>query len=351
MTDSPAGLTFPFETPPSRGEVIEIADDVYWVRMPLPMKLDHVNVYVFGDDDGLTVVDTGIDTRTSRKIWTDLLAGPLGGRPVVRVVLTHHHMDHVGLAGWFATDHGAEIVTTRTAWLYARMLQMDVQERPTPQAVKYWTRAGMPGDIMDARKDQRPFNTADVVAPIPVGFTSVRRGDVLRFGRRTWDVRFGGGHAPDHLTLWSRDDQLVVMGDQVISSISPNIGVYVTEPNADPLTDWIDTCTAFLPHAREDHLVLSGHKRPFVGLPHRLNSLIQNHETALDRLLAFLAKPATAHDTFSTLFKRTIGDGEYSLALGEAMAHLNHLYFRGDITRETREDGVYIWQARTDHGQ
>ena len=351
MTQAPAGLTFPFETPPAMGQCIEIADDVFWVRMPLPLKLDHVNCYVFGDDDGVTIVDTGIDTRRCRKQWTELLAGPLGGRPVVRVVLTHHHMDHVGLAGWFAAEHGAEIVTTRTAWLYARMLQMDVQERPTPQALEYWKRAGMPADIYEARAEQRPFNTSDVVAPIPVGFRSVKNGDMLEFGRRRWHVRLGGGHAPDHLTLWSKDDHLVVMGDQVISSISPNIGVYVTEPNADPLTDWINTCTAFLPFAREDHFVLSGHKRPFVGLPHRLTALIQNHKTALDRLLVFLATPATAHDTFSTLFKRSIGDGEYSLALGEAMAHLNHLYFRGDITRERREDGAYIWQARTHHGR
>ena len=345
MDGTGAGIRYPWETPPAPGAAVQVAPGILWMRLPLPMKLDHVNVYALDDGDGWTVVDTGFASKKSRAIWGDLLAGPLAGRPVRRVIVTHHHPDHVGLAGWFQAQHGAELVTTRTAWLFARMLVLDEQDRPTAETLTFYRRAGMRPDVLDQRTGERPFNFADVVAPMPLGFTRIRAGDVLRAGGRDWDVRIGNGHAPEHATLWSRDDDVVIGGDQLLPSISSNLGVYATEPMADPVADWLDSCTRFLPFARDTQLVLGGHKLPFTGLPLRLHQMIENHHGALARLRDFLDTPKAAGDCFAPLFKRTIGDGEYGLALVEAVAHLNHLYLAGQVTRAERADGAWVYQA------
>jgi glyoxylase-like metal-dependent hydrolase (beta-lactamase superfamily II) len=342
MTVLAPGIRYPFDAPPAEGEAHLVAPGVLWMRLPLPMALDHVNVFALDDGDGWTIVDTGMDSRRSRAIWQALLDGPLGGRAVTRVVITHHHPDHIGLAGWFQA-RGAELVTTRTAWLLARMLVLDEHPLPVPQQLVFWRAAGMEPDLLAQRAAERPFNFADCVSPLPLGYTRIAEGDVLVMGGRRWQVRMGHGHAPEHAVFFSLDDGLVLGGDQLLPSISANIGVYPTEPMADPLGEWLASCAGFQGVAREDQLVLPGHKLPFTGLPLRLVQMIENHEGALERLRAHLAEPCRATDCFLPLFKRAIGPAEYGLALVEAVAHLNHLLRRGEVERRM-EEGVWFWR-------
>ena len=347
MTSVPeVTMRHPWEEPPAPGEAIEVAKGVLWMRLPLPMKLDHVNVYALDDGDSWTVIDTGFSSKKTRAIWEQLMAGPLAGKPVKRVVVTHHHPDHIGNAGWFQSEHGAELVATRTAWLFARMLTLDVQEVWPQETLDYYRSAGMDPEIYAKRVADRPFNFADVVYPMPLGFTRIQQGDVFRMGGRDWDVHMGNGHAPEHATFWSRDDNLVITGDQILSSISPNIGVYATEPMADPLADWLEACERLSLLAQPDHIALGGHKLPFTRLPLRMRQLIDNHHGALERLLDFLDQPKTAAECFSVLFKRTIGEGEYGLALVEAVAHVNHLYCIGKLDRSRRDDGAWLYQRK-----
>jgi glyoxylase-like metal-dependent hydrolase (beta-lactamase superfamily II) len=338
-----AGLRFPFAAPPEPGAATEVAPGILWLRLPLPMALDHVNCFALDDGDSWTILDTGFNSDKTRAIWQAVLTGPLAGKPVARVVVTHHHPDHVGLAGWFQAT-GAELLIPRTAWLFARMLSLDVQDRPRPEVLAFWQAAGMAPDLLAARAAERPFNFADVVAAMPLGFTRIADGDLIRMGGRNWRVRFGHGHAPDHATFWSEDDALILGGDQLLPGISPNLGTYATEPGADPVGEWIDSCRAFQPHARADQLILPGHKLPYTGLPLRLTQMIDNHQGALARLLAHLDRPRTAVDCFAALFKRTIGGAEYGLALVEAVAHLNHLHRAGHITRQSGAKGGDLWQ-------
>jgi glyoxylase-like metal-dependent hydrolase (beta-lactamase superfamily II) len=340
------GLRYPWDTPPPEGEAIEVAEGVLWMRLPLPMKLDHVNVYALDDGDSWTIVDTGFNSKRGRAIWEGLLGGPLGGKPVARVVVTHHHPDHIGMAGWLQSERGAELVTTRTAWLMARMLTLDVQEVPSEEALAFYRSAGMDNPIYEKRKAERPFNFADVVAPLPLGYSRIRQGDTIRMGARAWDVHIGNGHAPEHATFWSRDDNLVLAGDQILSSISPNIGVYPTEPMADPIAEWLEACERMASLARPKHLVLGGHKLPFTGLPLRMRQLIDNHHGALARLLAYLDTPKSAAECFAPLFKREIGEAEYGLALVESVAHLSHLYQSGRATRVRRADCSWAYQQK-----
>ncbi len=342
-----AGLTHPWADPPAPGTATEVAPGLLWMRLPLPMALDHVNVYALADEtpegSGWTLVDTGFASERTRAAWRALLDGPLAGRPVTRVIVTHHHPDHVGLAGWFA-GMGAEIVTTRTAWLMARMLTLDVQDRPAPETLAFWRSAGMDADLLSRKAEERPFNFADVVAPIPLGFTRIAEGDTLDLVERRWTVRTGGGHAPEHATLWS-DDGIVLGGDQFLPGISPNLGTYATEPRADPVADWLAACARFASLASDDLLVLPGHRLPYRGLPLRLRQLSLNHEGALERLSAFLAAPATAADCFPVLYARSIGPDTYMLALAEAMSHCLHLWHQGRARRSRRGDGAWLWHV------
>ncbi len=344
MNERPNLIRYPFATPPAEGAAVQVADGVLWFRLPLPMKLDHVNCYALDDGDGWTVIDTGMASTRTRAIWEQLLAGPLAGRPVNRLIVTHHHPDHVGLAGWFIA-HGAALWMPRTAWLTARMLILDVQVTAPPESVQFYRRAGMDPDMLARRMADRPFNFADCVDPLPLGYSRLVEGQMIQIGGRDWVVRMGDGHAPEHATFWSTDGALVIGGDQLLPSISPNLGVYPTEPEADPVADWIAACTRLAPHATPDQLVLPGHKLPFTGLPLRLRQMIDNHHSALTRLQAALTEPLTAAGCFAPLYKREIGAGEYGLALVEAVAHLNHLHQLGRVRRWLRDDGAWLWQA------
>lgn len=335
-------ISFPFTTPPDPDSAVEIAPGILWMRIGMPMALDHVNVYALDDGSaGWTLVDTGMDCPQARAQWQALLAGPLGGRPVHRVVATHHHLDHIGLAGWFQAQ-GASLFMSRVAWLTARMLQLDVQDRPTPEMLRHYTRAGMPKQMIEAQSQQRPFNTADLTAPLPLGYHRLSEGDQITMGGITWDVRLGSGHAPDHLTFWS--ERIVITADQVIPGISSNVSVTATEPDADPLADWLESTQRLAAFATDQQLALPGHKLPFYGLPRRLTQLIEGHVSALQRLEAFLSAPRSAVDCFSLLFKRDVTDPIYAPAMGEALAHLNHLWHQGRISRELDAQGVWRWR-------
>ncbi len=260
------------------------------------------------------------------------------------MIVTHHHPDHIGLAGWLQSAHGAELWTTRTAWLFARMLRLDVQDRPTAQSLAFWRAAGMDPQLLAERAASRPFNYADVVAEMPLGFRRIAEGDEIVAGGRRWRVAIGNGHAPEHATLWGIDHDLVLVGDQALPRITPNLGVYATEPEADPVGDWLATCDRLGALARPGHLALPGHQAPFTGLAARFAALRADAEAAQARLLAALDAPMSAVACFPALYGRRIGAGEYGLAMAEAVGHLNRLRAEGRVLREMDADGVWLWR-------
>lgn len=336
-------VSYPFTEPPPMAGAVEVAEGVLWLRLPLPTRPDHLNAYALDEGDGWTIVDTGADTPASRAAWERLRAGPLAGRPVRRVIVTHHHLDHIGLAGPFQAE-GAELWTTRTAWLQARMLRLEVHERPPAELLGFWRRGGIAPAMLAERAEARPFNTADLVAPLPLGYRRIVAGETIRAGGRDWRVEIGHGHAPEHATLWGVGHPLVLVGDQVLPGITSNLGVYATEPEADPVGDWLESCARLARLADERQLALPGHRRPFLGLPARLAELIEHQEQSLARLLDFLDAPRRATDCFETLYGRAIPPAIFNMALGEALGHLNHLTRSGRAERRLGPDGAWRWR-------
>jgi glyoxylase-like metal-dependent hydrolase (beta-lactamase superfamily II) len=338
-------IRHPLAEPPAPGAAIPLAEGVLWMRLPLPMVLNHVNIFALDDGvRGWTVIDTGADNPGARETWARLLAGPLGGRPVWRVLVTHYHPDHVGLAA-LLIDRGAELWCTRTTYLMTRMLIADLTPEHSQRDLDFWREAGLDAETFARRLAEPPFNFSRIASQLPPGFRRIAEGDRIEAAGRSWRVHCGEGHAPEQATLWDEAGKLVISADQALPSISPNLSVYPAEPMADPVGDWIESCARLAGFATEAQLVLPGHKLPFTGLPRRLAEMAEHHQQALDRMVAHISEPKVAADCFAPLFKREITPEIYGMALGETVAHLNRLLAAGRASRERRADGAWLWRA------
>ncbi len=342
IPDSIRGLDYPFgRWVPAGGELFEVAPGIHWFRMPLPFGLDHINLWALdagdGENGGWAIVDTGVNMPKTRGHWQALLDGPLAAKPVTRVIVTHYHPDHLGLAGWLCRRFGVALEIARTEYLLARTLMLDVRDEPPAEAVDFSIRAGWSEAAIAAMKAKSWGSFAKIIHELPAGFKRLRHGDVLTIGSREWRVFTGRGHSPEHSCLVS--DGVMISGDQVLPRITSNVSVYPTEPYADPLADWLDSIAA-LRSVDPQVLVLPAHNEPFTGLHVRLDQLRADHEDKLAKLLAFCHQPRTAVESFATLFAKPIGEGDYGIATGEAVAHLHWLEERGKLKRLVGEDGV-----------
>jgi len=338
------GLTYPLgRRGPAEGELIALADGVAWARLPIPGSLRHINVWILDDRDGVALVDTGLDIPPCREAWEALFEGPLAGRPVSRVICTHFHPDHIGLAGWLTDRFGVPLWMTRGEWLFGRMLASDVRDVPPAEATAYWRAAGWDEARIEAEAAKGWGRFASVISPIPVSFIRIQEGDRLSVGNRSWRVLIGSGHCPEHACLIDDEAGLMIAGDQVLPRITSNVSLSLSEPEADPLGEWLDSIQK-LKGLPDSLLVLPSHGEPFTGLHARLDALANGHRDRLDALHARLAEPRRAVDCFGTLFARQIEDNMLGLATGEALAHLRRLEVEGRAAREAR-DGVFWYSA------
>lgn len=337
------GLTYPWgERVPATGEALTLAPGVRWARMPMPGSLAHINVWLLDDRDdaghGVAIVDTGLDLPDGRTAWEALFADALAGVRITRVIGTHCHPDHVGLAGWLCARDDAPLVMTRAEWLTARLLQIDARDEPPATAFAWWRMAGYDPAQIAAAAAQGWRRYARVTSPIAARCRILAHGDVVTIGARDWRVVIGHGHSPEHACLIDDAGGLMIAGDQVLPRITSNVSVSPAEPDGDPLGAWLASIERL--RALDPALtVLPGHGEPFTGLHARLDTLRDSHLGRLDALHAMLDVPRTALECFGALFSRAIGDDVRGLAAGEALAHLHRLVADGRARRRW-EDGV-----------
>lgn len=346
-------LAYPFDSAPGVGELLEVASGVYWVRMPLPLSLDHINLWVVADGEGWALFDTGIHSEESLAAWRQLLApgGPLGGKPVTRVFVTHMHPDHVGLAGWLTREYGCELWMTFGEYMNCRVLAADSGREAPAEAIRFYTRAGWDAQAISQYR-ARFGGFGRHIAPLPQSFRRLQHGQRLRIGQHEWQVVVGGGHSPEHASFHCPSLRLLISGDQVLPRISPNVSVFPTEPMADPMQQWLDSLARLRREVPDDVLVLPAHNEPFRPLHARLDRLDEGHRRALERLLVALEEgPKRVIDLFGVLFRRPIDGEVLPLATGECIANLNHLLHQGLVVVGEDEQGVAWYGAGSGAGR
>ncbi|MEM0954141.1 MAG: MBL fold metallo-hydrolase [Pseudomonadota bacterium] len=348
-TETVLGLTYPWgkRADPPLGEPIPVAEGVYWVRFSMPMSLDHINLWLLEDGDGWAIVDTCLALDNAREQWQDLFDGFMQGKPVTRVICTHMHPDHVGLAGWICERFNCELWMSRGEFLMCKALVSDTGREAPDAALKFYRAAGFSDEQLDdySRRFGR-FGMA--VSPLPDSYRRMVAGETIRINERYWQLVPGSGHSPEHIALYCPALKLLISGDQVLPRITPNVSVFPTEPDGDNLRDWLLASAAIRELLPDDVLVLPAHEAPFYGLHVRLTQIIEGHERDLDKLWEHLAEPRRAVDCFDPLFNRDIDDNSIQLAIGETLAHLNCLMGRRLVQRQRDAQGVDWYSQKTD---
>jgi len=332
-------LHYPFEHAPPQGEPTPVAEGVYWLRMPLPFSLDHINLYLLRDGDGWTLVDTGLRGPETLAHWEAVLSGLCAGGAVKRVIATHMHPDHVGQAGWLVRHCDVELWMTRTEFLACKVLAGDGPGDVPEDAIRFYRRCGFDQHQIELYR-QRFGRFGAMIERLPAGFRRIRDGEALTVDGETWTVVVGRGHSPEHACLHCPARGVLISGDQVLPRISSNVSVFPTEPAANPLAEFLASCREIRTRVPDDVLVLPAHNEPFHGLHARLDALLEGHLEGLARLHELCAEPRRVVDVFPALFRRRIDAGTLLLATGESRAHLNYLLACGALECFLGDDGA-----------
>lgn len=325
---------------------MEVAPGVYWVRMPLPFSLQWINLWLIDDGEkGWTIVDTGMPLPDTKAAWRTIFEQKLGGRPVWRVIVTHMHPDHIGNAGWISRKFPeSQLWISRLEYVTCRMLVADTGREAPEAGTSFYHQAGWQPHQIDIYKD-RFGGFGRGVSQLPDAYRRLEDGDQFEMAGKTWRMISGHGHSPEHSCLMCDDLNVVISGDQLLPKISSNVSVHPTEPEANPLRDWLESCEKLQRELPDGVLVLPAHNEPFRGAHARLDHLIKGHGIALKRLKQRLGEaPKRVIDVFPAIFGRKIGDDVLQMATGEAIAHLNYLLADQEIVRTLDQDGI-AWYA------
>lgn len=333
-----AALDFPFSQPPQPGTACEVVPGVFWLRMPLPFALNHINLWALRDGARWTLVDCGLNTEATRTLWDQHFDGLLAGSAIERVLVTHFHPDHVGLAGWLTERVDAPLWMSESEYLMAHVSFGELPGHRRDDALALYRSHGLDAEREASMRGLNHSYRRGIVEP-PASFRRLLEGDVVAIGGNQWRVIMGYGHAPEHAALYCEALNVLISGDMVLPTISTNVSVWPEQPEADPLALFLSSLDRYaqLPAGT---LVLPSHGLPFRGLQVRAAALHAHHDARLEEVLQACERPASAAQIVPVLFRRILDDHQMSFAMGEAIAHLNHLHQRGRLQRERQPDGV-----------
>lgn len=338
MTDAVSTLQFPYATVPAPGEAIQIIEGIYWLRMPLPFALDHINLWALEEKDGWVLVDTGYGIDTTFNLWEIHFANLLSGKPVNRIIVTHYHPDHIGSADWLIKKTGAELWITEAEFLTAHAVRQEVGPYEVPLAQAHFARHGLKPEQLTAQ-ETRSKTYITGVPTVPAHYNRLHDEDTIIINDHAWHIRTTFGHSPEHATLFCDQLGILVSGDQILPKITTNVGVWASQPHANPLKLFHVSIDKFksLPF---ETIVLPSHGPVFIGLQERIKQLHEHHKKRLDELIVKLDKACTAAELLPVLFRRPLDDHQLTFAMGEIIAHLNFIVEIGKARRTVSSGGV-----------
>lgn len=335
-----ATLSFPHAEPPAYGEFVTLAPGVLWLRLALPFALNHVNIYLIEDGDGWAVVDAGIANSATREVWTRLLERGLGGRKITRLIVTHYHPDHAGLAGWLLERCEVDLAMSRTEHATCHFMRNDPSAVGSPEHRAFYRRHGLADPAIEAVMG-RGHAYLRMTTDLPQRYDVLEAGQTLRIGGRDFAVLTGGGHAPEQVMLLCRAEGLFLPADQVLARISPNISVHAYEAEGDPLRDYLTSLAALRAEVADDVLVAPTHNLPFYGLHRRIDELTAHHEQRCAVIAeACRRAPHSATDLLPVLFPRALDEHQTGFAFGEVVAHVHYMLGQGMLVLADAKDEV-----------
>jgi glyoxylase-like metal-dependent hydrolase (beta-lactamase superfamily II) len=346
MNAQEAELLYPLGAAlPAAGGTLAVAPGVKWIRMGLPFALDHINLWLLEDDidgqRGWTVVDCCVSRDEARAQWEQIFAGELEGRPILRVIVTHMHPDHIGLAHWLCARWKAPLWISATDYNTASLSISGSTGFGGENSAGFFASHGLANPDYLAQIRGRSNYYPGLVPAVPASFQRMLDGQLIRIGGRDWTCISGYGHAPEHIALSCPEAKLLISGDMVLPRISTNISVYDVEPESNPLALFLQSIDKFRA-LDPDTLVLPSHGKPFRGLHTRIAQLHAHHRERLDEVMqACAASPCSGADILPVMFRRTLDLHQTTFAMGEAVAHLHTLWFEGKLRRRQGSDGVY----------
>jgi glyoxylase-like metal-dependent hydrolase (beta-lactamase superfamily II) len=337
----------PWEEPPPPGGMIEVAPGVHWLRMPLPISLNHINLWLIEDGADWVIVDTGYGDDATPPLWRKVLEGPAKDRRPGRLICTHHHPDHFGQAGWLTREFDIPCLMTEKEWLVGSLLARLEDDAFAAGQDAFYIRHGVPDDVR-GRLHAIGNEYRNRLSTPPDGFTRIRDGETINIGGRAWTVMALEGHSEHLAGLYCAELRVFIPGDQVLPKISPNISIHWFKDGSEPLGDYLESLDRIGDALPSDTLVLPAHKLPFTGLHARIAELQEHHRERLQGLVDALVDgaPRDAWALMPEIFPRAIEDEHVMFALGESLAHLVHLEAQGRIDRIT-DDGRTLFKART----
>jgi glyoxylase-like metal-dependent hydrolase (beta-lactamase superfamily II) len=337
------GMSYPIAEAPAPGTLTAVAPGVFWLRMPLPFVLNHINLWLLEDIDGWTIVDCGFATDEARGCWEQIFANHLNGKPVKRVIVTHFHPDHIGLCAWLCEKHQVLPWMTKAEFLQAHSVRNRTGGVEAAPLQAMMSRHGL-DDARNQLIAQRDLLYDKGVPKLPQSHRRIRDNEELVIGAHTWRVVVGHGHAPEHASLYCETLGVFIAGDMLLPRISTNVSVWPVEPEADPVGDFLDSLKRYGQQLNADTLVLPSHGLPFRGLHARIDALHEHHRVRLDSVTAACATPQSAAEILPVLFDRVFDDHHVLFAMGEGIAHLNYLMHRGILHRSVDRDGNFTFQ-------
>ncbi len=333
---------------PNIGKAFEICNGIKWIRMDLPFALNHINLWLINDNiinskgksqKGWTIVDCGIFDDKTQSAWKNIFSNELEGLPVHRVLATHCHPDHIGLAEWLCKTWNVKFFMTAGEYSYGRILSAGLEGANDNSMIPHFKKNGVTDDSIISKLLNRKNHFPKLVPKMPISFIRLEEEVEIKIGDNHWKIIIGKGHSPEHAALYCKNREILISGDMILPRISTNTSVFPIEPEADAVGNFLASIKKFL-ELPEQTLVLPSHGKPFRGLHKRVNQLVKHHSERLKEVKIACKNPKSAAEIVPIMFRRELDIHQLGFAMGEALAHLNRLWHEGDLKKIEDNDGI-----------